>query len=417
MKVLWFEITVPAAYNAAKNPTAGWQDALQALIKGNKEIELGIAFENHGNGEKRVIDGVSYFPINTTYNFWDRQRAKVGWQVTIDKTLDPAEKIVNEFKPDVIHVFGSEWCFGLLATRVKVPLVIHMQGSIPPYNNALLPPLYSVHDLIVGMGWNPKTQFNAWLGRKKDKSRQDMEEKILRCVNNYMGRTDWDKAITQLYNPNCKYFYCSEALRQDFLNTATTWAPPRNKKFRIVTTGISSFWKGIDTILRTAHKLTERGFDFEWILAGNMNPLHKRIIEKKEGIRYADNNVKIAGFINSTQLHELLMTADLYVHTAYIDNSPNAICEAQYLGLPIVATYVGGIPSLIENGKEGILVPANDPFTLTYDIMQLAKDENRCVEMGQASMKRARERHNPENIVRDLLYCYESIITDYNNKV
>lgn len=414
MKVLWFEISVPAAYDAAKNPTAGWQDALQTLIGDNKEIELGIAFENYGNGEKKVIDGVSYFPINTTYNIWDRQRAKVGWQVTIDKTLCAAEKIVNEFNPDVIHVFGSEWCFGLLAERVKTPIVIHMQGSIPPYNNALMPPLYSVHDLIVGMGWKPKTQFNAWLGRKKDKSRQEMEERILCSVNYYMGRTDWDKSITQLYNPNSSYYYCSEALRQDFLKIATTWTPPRNKKFRIVTTGISSFWKGIDTVLRTAHKLKERGFDFEWILAGKMNPLHKRIIEKKEGMRYADNNVKIAGFLNSAQLRDLLMTSDLYVHTAYIDNSPNAICEAQYLGMPIIATYVGGIPSLIENGKEGILIPANDPFTLAHDIMILAKDEDRCIEMGMAGMKRARERHNPKNIINDLVRCYRSVIENSN---
>lgn len=410
MKILWFEISVPAAYNAAKNPTAGWQDALQAILKGNNEIELGIAFENRGNGEKKVIDGVSYFPINTTYNFWDRQRAKVGWQVAIDKTLDAAEKTVNEFKPDIIHVFGSEWCFGLLAERVKTPVVIHMQGSIPPYNNALMPPMYSVHDLIVGMGWKPKTQFNAWLGRKKDKSRQEMEERILRGVQYYMGRTAWDKCITQLYNPQSTYFYCSEALRQDFIKSATTWTPPRNKTFRIVTTGISSFWKGIDTVLRTAHKLKERGFDFEWILAGNMHPLHKRVIEKKEGLRYAENNVKIAGFLNSTQLHDLLMSSDLYVHTAYIDNSPNAICEAQCLGLPIVATYVGGIPSLIDNGKEGLLIPANDPFTLAYDIINLANDESRRVELGQASMKRARERHNPSNIMEDLINCYQSII-------
>lgn len=416
MRVLWFEITVPSRYKSGKSPVAGWQDALQDIVTRYDDIKLAIAFEHNGYGEVREIDGVKYYPINTTYNLWERQRNKVGWEIVIEKTLDKALAIANDYKPDVIHVFGSEWCFGLLAERTDVPVVIHMQGSIPPYNNALMPPLYSVWDLIIGMGWNPHTQFNAWLGRKKDMSRLKMEERILKAVSHYMGRTEWDKNIVRLYHPDCKYYYCSEALRESFLQTASPWQPPRNKKFRIVTTGISSFWKGIDTILRAAHMLKERGFDFEWVCAGQMRILDKKIVERKERMRYEDNNVRIAGYLNSSQLHDLLMSADLYVHTAYIDNSPNAVCEAQYLGMPIIATYVGGIPSLIENGKEGILIPANDPFTLAGKIMKLSHDEQACVAMGEASRKRAMERHNPDNIYNDLLKCYRSMLEETGRK-
>lgn len=134
-------------------------------------------------------------------------------------------------------------------------------------------------------------------------------------------------------------------------------------------------------------------------------------------MKYKDNDITIAGFLNPSQLKDLLMSANLYVHTAYIDNSPNAICEAQYLGMPIVATYVGGIPSLIDNNKEGILIPANDPFTLAGKIIELSKNEDLCMAMGKASMDRARERHNPDNIVKDLMFCYKSIVKDINNKV
>lgn len=417
MKVLWFEISIPSRYEQNLNPTMGWQDALQDLIMYNYDIELGIAFENVGFSEDKYIDGVKYFPINTTYNWWERQCQKAGWNTTIEKTISKAVEIIEKFRPDIIHVFGSEWCFGLIAEYTEIPVVIHMQGSIPSYNNALLPPLYSIHDIVVGIGLNPKRQFNAWLGRKKDKSRQAMEERILRKVKYYMGRTNWDKNITQFYNPNSSYYYCSEALRKEFLQTAIPWTPPQNKKFRIVTTGVSSFWKGIDTILRTAHKLKEYGLEFEWILAGKINSQIKSVVERKEKMKYKDNDITIAGFLNPSQLKDLLMSANLYVHTAYIDNSPNAICEAQYLGMPIVATYVGGIPSLIDNNKEGILIPANDPFTLAGKIIELSKNEDLCMAMGKASMDRARERHNPDNIVKDLMFCYKSIVKDINNKV
>lgn len=410
MRILWFETSVPCRYNPDKNPTMGWQDALQDIVMGRPEVELAIAFENPGYGEIREIDNVTYFPINTTYSWWERQRNKAGWEIVIEKTMDKALEIVNSYKPDIIHVFGSEWCFGLLAERTDIPVVVHMQGSMPPYNNALLPPLYSVFDLVVGMGFNLHTQFNAWLYRKKDSSRQAMEEKILKRVRYYMGRTDWDRNLVNLFHPGCKYFYCSEALRSSILQTDMPWQPPHNRTFRIVTTGISSFWKGIDTILRTAHLLKERGFDFEWICAGSMGKLNKKIVEHKEKMCYEENNVKIAGFLNSDQLQELLLSADLYVHTAYIDNSPNAVCEAQYLGLPIIATYVGGIPSLIDNGKDGILIPANAPYTLTSVILDLSQNESRRVDMGKSSRAKALERHRPENIVHDLFHCYKSIL-------
>ena len=376
MKVLWFEISIPSRYEQNLNPTMGWQDALQDLIMYNYDIELGIAFENVGFSEDKYIDGVKYFPINTTYNWWERQCQKAGWNTTIEKTISKAVEIIEKFRPDIIHVFGSEWCFGLIAEYTEIPVVIHMQGSIPSYNNALLPPLYSIHDIVVGIGLNPKRQFDAWLGRKKDKSRQAMEERILRKVKYYMGRTNWDKNITQFYNPNSSYYYCSEA-----------------------------------------HKLKEYGLEFEWILAGKINSQIKSVVERKEKMKYKDNDITIAGFLNPSQLKDLLMSANLYVHTAYIDNSPNAICEAQYLGMPIVATYVGGIPSLIDNNKEGILIPANDPFTLAGKIIELSRNEDLCMAMGKASMDRARERHNPDNIVKDLMFCYKSIVKDINNKV
>lgn len=52
-------------------------------------------------------------------------------------------KVIEDFKPDIIHVFGSEWGFGLVEKYVDIPVVIHMQGSLPPYVNASYPPGYN----------------------------------------------------------------------------------------------------------------------------------------------------------------------------------------------------------------------------------------------------------------------------------
>jgi len=62
------------------------------------------------------------------------------------------------------------------------------------------------------------------------------------------------------------------------------------------------------------------------------------------------------GSLEVNEMVEAMKISRFMVHPSYIDNSPNSICEAQILGLPVVATNVGGVESLIENGKTGLLI-------------------------------------------------------------
>ena len=114
------------------------------------------------------------------------------------------------------------------------------------------------------------------------------------------------------------------------------------------------------------------------------------------------------------ELIDLLCQSTFYVHTAYIDNSPNSICEAQYLGLPVISTHVGGIETLLENGQNGILVPANDPWRMAYEIINLSQNDDLILEYSSRSMACARNRHNPQKILSDLIKSYKDIIYQYN---
>ena len=162
-------------------------------------------------------------------------------------------------------------------------------------------------------------------------------------------------------------------------------------------------------LLKTAHILTESGIDFEWLVAGEMPQRLRWAVEKHEGMKYADNRVRFLGYIAPDQLVEHLLQSTLYVHTAYAENSPNAICEAQLLGVPIVSTNVGGISSLIENGQEGLLDPANDPWQMAGAIIGLIKDQERMNKYSLASRERARARHDRDNVISGLLACYSSL--------
>ena len=411
MKVLWFEISTPSLYKDDGRVVCGWQDALENIVKDCREIELYIAFETEEPEAKvKVIEGVTYIPMVTNYSFAERKLSNWTWRVNEDKVIDLGRKVIEEYKPDIIHVFGNEWPFGLLAQYTDIPLVIHIQGSIIPYNNALYPPKYNGYTFVRAAGWNLRKDWHRLFGYYKDKSRLTMEERTWKSVKHYMGRTSWDKALVNTLTKGSTYHHVEEALRPTFLENKKLWSCPNGGKLRLLSTGCTSFWKGIDVMLKTAHVLKEAGVDFEWNVAGRLSGEIKEIVEKKEGLRYADNNINILGFCTPEQLIDMMCNSTMYVHTAYIENSPNSICEAQLVGMPIVSTMVGGISTLVRNGEEGDLLPANDPWQIANPIIELSKDKERMMRYSKNSREHALERHNPENIMNQLLKCYKDLV-------
>ena len=76
----------------------------------------------------------------------------------------------------------------------------------------------------------------------------------------------------------------------------------------------------------------------------------------------------------------------------------------------MIATFAGGIPSIIEDKKDGLLVQDGDPYALTGAILELKENRNYANELGINARARAIIRHNPERIINDLLNIYSSII-------
>jgi len=409
MKVLWFEVSEPSAYSSGGVPIGGWQDSLERIVRTIPDIELTISFVSEKHSEVKVIDGVTYVPIYVKWSFIEKKFRK-HWDVYVAKMLPAAKRIIDEYKPDLIHVFGTEWPFGQVASVTDIPVVIHIMGAIVPYNNALYPPGYSYSGQICHYWWNPKKVFGLWRGRRNQKNWEKWERSTWRLVSNYMGRTQWDKSLSNVMHPGRRYFHVDEALRTDFLSGKNGWRFPADGKLRLISTGCSTFWKGPDMMLKVAKILTDLGLPFEWQVAGSMLPLVKEMTEKQVGCGFEDCNVKILGFTQPAELTHILCSSTMYVHTAYIENSPNSICEAQCLGLPIVSTNVGGIASLVRQDVDGILVAANDPWQMADAIIELSKDKERMKRYSENSKQLALARHNDERIKEQLLDCYHQLV-------
>lgn len=410
MKVLWFEITTPSRYKCTNQVIAGWQDALENIVLGCKDIQLYIAFESATESEVKIIDGITYIPMLTSYSFIERKLSNHTWKINERKVIEAGRKVIEQYQPDIIHVFGCEWPYGLLTQYTDIPLVVHIQGSIIPYNNALYPPGYNEFTMVKAAGGNLRKDWHCLMNYNKAKSNLEMEKRVWKTVRHYMGRTSWDKALVNMLTKDATYHHVEEALRPAFMNTQKQWQIPEDGKLRLLSIGCSSFWKGIDMILKTAHVLNEAGIDFEWNVAGSMSNELQNVVENKEKMKFADNHINILGFCSPESLIDLMCQSTLYVHTAYIENSPNSICEAQLLGMPIISTMVGGIATLVSNRIDGELFPANDPWQMANAIVALSEDVGRMKKYSENSRHHAMLRHDPLNILNQLMTCYKDLV-------
>lgn len=410
MRVLWLSVT-PSLYD--EKTYGGWVASLERIVRQyGKYIDLGIAFEHTDRFFKIERDGVTYYPMNKVDSRIKKLRLMLNYANNWNFLRPLVKNVVDDFKPDIIHCFGSEWPYGLITKEVSVPVVIHMQGFINIYNLSSTM-CCRISDIFKYHHYNPFSIFHYWFRSLKKESSNEREQEVM-CRNKYfMGRTEWDKNIVRYYSPGSKYYHCEEAIRPEIFHSDVRWKFSANKRMRIVTISSASGLKGNDLILRTAKILKDFGFDFEWRVAGSKDSF--KLFESIMGLKHSDLNIKLIGFINANGVAKELSEADVYVHTSIIDNSPNSLCEAQLIGCPVVATNVGGIPQLVENGKSGILFPFNEPHTLAFILMNLHGDKDLLEKLSLNEQAVSHSRHDEKSIMQTLNSIYTNIIKSYKS--
>lgn len=416
MRVLWiasskglFESTSKNTYNGG-----GWVAGLQqALNMYGKGVDLGISFLT-----KDILpfkcerNGCVYYPVNFKMTFVEKVISRIRIKRKyIDK--DVYLRIIDDFKPDIIHIFGVELPYSHLVDETRSAMVVHLQGFLNPYLNAYFPPGMNVFSLLrhsksikelIGLGFIHNYKI----------FRQDAKEEkiILSKCQNVMGRTVWDRQIADLMTNQAHYYHIDEVLRGVFYE-AKKWQYHFNGVVCIVSTISPSMYKGLDLIFKTAKLLNNLGVKYSWEVIGlSQDSSFVRLFERQYGLDTKKLNLTLCGRQEAQEIIDKIRESDLYVHPSYIDNSPNSVCEAQLLGIPIVACHVGGVSSLIENEKTGFLIPANAPYELAYLIKHYA--ELPLTNISYNEIQVAEKRHNRKSIVEDLLMCYSECIKHFN---
>ena len=150
--------------------------------------------------------------------------------------------------------------------------------------------------------------------------------------------------------------------------------------------------------------------DFKSLLRFQGYHLYLRRLVKKLQL---EDHVRFLGALSELEMKQAYLDANVYVMPSAIENSSNSLCEAQILGVPVVSSYCGGIPTLVEDGKTGYLYRYEEIEMLAQRVISLFGETDLC-ELSKNERKTALKRHDREKNAIDLKNIYEEIIARYN---
>jgi glycosyltransferase involved in cell wall biosynthesis len=411
MRVLWFtNDPLPVVLrHMGRTPTGtgAWMPSLLENLMATPGLEIDVVSAYPGLRDLHFReDGVGYFVLG-------QPRFQSFFGCT-KRDLAMCADLVRQQAPDLIHIHGTERFYGLLPARglIRTPCTISIQGLLEPYLAGFFgalstPELWRSERLAEvatrrGLLW----QYRAFVAG----SRQERE--ILAGAKAVMGRTDWDRAHVSRVNPEAKYFHVDEVLRREFKHA--TWDISSCEPHTIIFTNAGEPRRGTEILLRALPMILREFPDTKLRLGGGIGDRrgYHRFLRRMIAETGLSRSVEFLGYLDSTAMADQLSRSHVFAISSYIENSPNSLCEAMQAGLPCVATFAGGIPSLVEHGRTGLLFPAGDAALLADSILRIFRSDDLAAGLGRAARASATERHDPQRIVSQLLNAYQTVLAD-----
>ncbi len=355
-----------------------------------------------------VVDG------KKTVYFVRADQVAIGRDKTLEEKLS---RIVETEKPDVIDVQGTEFSFGdsLQRCGIKCPVCVTLQGLAGACADVYVKGV-PLKTLLFGRSKRDNKKLTGLLERKVLMHlRAAKTDRIIRQSDYCIGRTHFDKAEAEKINPKIKYFSCNRILRSDFYSYS--WDIEKAEKHKLFGIRSEIPYKGLHYAVKVIAKLKEKYPDVLLEVPGGLKvdepsdtiasyPKYINELIDKYGVR---ENIVFLPSLNPQEIAEHLMSSRAFYQYSVIENSPNSLAEAQVMGVPSVASDVGGTSSYAEDGVSGLLFEVDNIDECVQKISMIFENDDLCLALSANGKKLAEERHDVKINTEKLISIYREI--------
>ena len=287
---------------------------------------------------------------------------------------------VRKIRPDIIHEQGTLG-FALFINRLsRIPYIVYERGN--PYRR---PKFYRRFVMA------PNLKYSS----------------VVLALTNYMAgglREICNREVLVL--PNGVDLARFDALSRD--KARIRLGIGENEKVALFVGNINPV-KGVEYLIEGMGSLAGKFPQARLFIVGR--DMQNGKIQHLVRERNLQAKVVFTGFVPPAQIPQYMIAADVFVLPSVTEGFPNVLLEAMAAGLPLVSTDVCGLPEIVEDGENGLLVPPEDPQGLAEAISRLLDDEDLRKRMGKNARKRAESHFGWDVITGRLEEIYNSVVS------
>ncbi len=300
-------------------------------------------------------------------------------------------RVYNTIEPDVIHAQGfSEYA---LASPANVPLLLAIHGIEP-----LVPRMLKTTHFRGAVGL-----YRKWIGSWVAHHSIQRAHGIISNAGGYipavLAQHLNGKHIYSIFNP----------ISSDFFQLGAAESQPSRV---VLWVGGISERKNLVGLIRAFGGVVRRVSDARLrIIGGVADPSYFQDVQEEIRKQSLQDRVDIVGRVAQPELLEAYTTASLLAISSMEETAPMAVAQAMAAGKPVVATSVGGIPWMVEEGVSGFLADVHDMETLANRMTEVLSDDAKRQAMGQAARARARQRFAADSVAEDTVQAYYDLLS------
>ena len=276
--------------------------------------------------------------------------------------------------------------------------------------NRIIPYIISIHGSVIlhkqAIGQNKG--FLLWMLAK-------INEKIMQGASAIICPSRFTTEFyTRFFKKNV--FYCPNPVSLPAITDKKPELTLPHNPVVVLSVSALSWSKGTDILRDAIVKISQVTRNIQFVIVGADSDIKKKDLESFFGAHQLLDLVNIVGYVPWGEIVEWYKSCDVFVSASRFETFGQTIAEAMLSEKPVIATNIGAIPELLNNGKSGILVEPGDSSALAQEILELAGDLKKRRELGSKGMEKILAENSPVRAIQERISLYQNILDESKNK-